>query len=343
MRMLFTGFLSAIFMFGIVLIEQSATAHPIGTTITDFSVYAEGDVLFGNSGEVKNLLVGAAGNVGFGNDGSALDGIRAGIDFFAGEGFTTNSGNSIVTGNDAIIDANSVLTGVDVIAGGTILIGATSNPPESVNPNEGPPAPFLAGSPYQLPTLPTSTSFTANNDDQNISVGGTLSLAPGTYGDVTFLKSLLGISGGTLELSSGDYIFKSLGGGEISTLDLDLTLGDINIYVEGDVLFNDNFNMMLTDGWASDVFLETHGNFTLADDSNVFGRILNLGGNILSGDGGNFTGALYATGNITFGDDVVVVVPEPVPEPSTFILMGIGLVGLVGASARRRFKKVRDY
>jgi hypothetical protein len=335
MRRLLTGFLSAIFMFGIVLIEQSATAHPIGTTITDFSVYAEGNVTFGNSGKVENLLVGAAGDVTFGNDGSALDGIRAGNDFTALNGFTTNSGNNIVTGNDAIIGANSILTGVDVIAGGTILIGATTNLPNLPTRAGTLPTPFSAGSPYQLPTLPASTSFTANNNDQDIN-GGTLFLIPDTYGVVDFGN------GGTLELSSGNYIFKAINGLNNSILDLDLTGGDINIFVEFDVTFTNNFNMMLTDGFASNVFLETHGNFTLANGGNVFGTIYSTVGDITSSVGGNFTGPLYAAGDITFGNDSVVMVPAPVPIPATMLLLSIGLLGLAGTAVRRRFKKTKE-
>jgi hypothetical protein len=57
-----------------------------------------------------------------------------------------------------------------------------------------------------------------------------------------------------------------------------------------------------------------------------------------------FTGTVTQTFNtsfsnirdLTFIDDPAISIPAPVPEPSTILLMGIGILGLVGMKARKK-------
>ncbi len=115
---------------------------------------------------------------------------------------------------------------------------------------------------------------------------------------------------GTLKLTAGNYYFTSLTGGGGSKLCLDVSGGDINIFVTGNVTLNgdvyvktstinncyssafNNLNASYADD-AAKVFVGTKGAFTLNGGSNWFGAIM-ADGNIQPGGGSLILGSMFS-------------------------------------------------
>jgi prepilin-type N-terminal cleavage/methylation domain-containing protein len=105
--------------------------------------------------------------------------------------------------------------------------------------------------------LPNPTSFSVGSG--SIDTGGGLSLSPGTYGDVTMSKS------GNLNLTTGRYFFKSIYASNGGTININVTSGPVQIFIQGDLKKNNDGNEAIysvtggSDKYKK-VYTEVHGN-----------------------------------------------------------------------------------
>ncbi len=113
--------------------------------------------------------------------------------------------------------------------------------------------------PFSTIILPPATVYSASSARQdNVTVGrkATLTLAPGVYRDLKIKK------GGTLNLVSGTYVFRKISSEVGVTLNMDVTSGDVEILVAGDVRFGRELEVNVAGGSAKNIYLETAGRFT---------------------------------------------------------------------------------
>ncbi len=259
---------------------------------------------------------------------------------FTGGAFTQVLGDVGANGNVTIASGFSVYTG-SVTHGGTFAGDPTRIPGGvmqglvSVNP-----VAFVA-----VP-LPPADSFSAGGALVLLPGFTSTSLAPGSYGQLIITGAF-----NTLTLTAGDYFFTSIVGGGAVNFNLDLSGGPINLFVTGNVTLG-TFTTFTINGQpfasadpslASQVFLETLGGYTQGQASDFFGTIFAPNGNIVFGGFTRLTGSAISGNQVVSSGSVTVnhvasdrFTGTVIPEPSTLVLAGLGVVGLGGWTWRRR-------
>lgn len=371
MRIVRIGFVCALF-FG-------TPAYATTLNLNDFVLFAGiGPISINSNSNIQTGAVGTNGNIstGTGVTVSDLDAggnitlnsnstVRSGSNVIAGgnistgTGITVNSSSSVVGGGNLSLNSNANLGGagggVSVSLGGTLSHGTGYTGPASLTENVAPPAPFAAGSPYQLPTLPASsvpppTGAINNVNNTTLAVLAGAPLVPGDYAALSLTSNK------TLNLETGTYHFTSFSIGTGSTINLDVASGAINIFIDGVLSINSNTHLIPSiAGDASDIYWESNGDVTIGTGTVIYGTIFASGVAVLGQDqtlnsNSVFTGQYLATGGISTGTGTTfnlavnnrfistenVIGETPIPAALPLFATGLGMVGLLGWRRKRK-------
>jgi YVTN family beta-propeller protein len=151
-----------------------------------------------------------------------------------------------------------------------------------------------------LPVL----SYTAGGDDIRVTSGESLTLAPGSYGDVFVRK-------GVLSLSSGEYFMVTLEQGTRAKLDVDVTNGPVTINVVDELIFGNSEVVTIRPSGESGTTELTFNllgsnRVPLPTDARVLGTIIAPNAKVRVRQHVAFKGAICAK-NITMDEDATVL------------------------------------
>ncbi|MCB9497463.1 MAG: hypothetical protein H6686_11310 [Fibrobacteria bacterium] len=170
--------------------------------------------------------------------------------------------------------------------------------------------------PLQAPTVDPVSGW------ETVPGGRTMYLEPGAYGN------LVAYPGASLNLSSGEYHFRSFSiqpGGQLS---VDATRGPVRILVSGNVDLGDRTRVEVEGGNATSLAFETLESFRIGTDAQFQGTVVSPRGEIHVYSRTRVTGALRAA-NVVIEPQAVVVGQVP-PPPSPLSISGSMLDGYVG-------------
>ena len=281
------------------------SGSPVAPELTDFVVYGTSSVSVGKNVVVVDGAVGGDSDVSIDEDPQTRD--------LYGSGQLTLKNNAGVDGSIVFNDQITIETGSqiqgDVDAGGPIqikldttvdgsVVSADSVSTESNVTVAGGITEFGSPDGFVAPQLPSaSVIVTDPNNDLDLGFGVTTSLAPGAYGDLKMDKQ------NVLSLSAGEYSFDLIDADESLQIQLDTSGGEIAIFVAGDVNFALNLDVIITGGDASQVYLETHGAFSIGENSDWVGTVFAPTGDINIAKNAIVVGAAYSGQQINVDDN----------------------------------------
>jgi hypothetical protein len=286
------------------IVAALVLATPVFANATPFTLFAGKNVNLEQSTKVTGDVA-AKGNID-GKLGSQVSG-----NLVAG-GNVTLEQNATVSGNATA--GGKVVQKIDSKVAGTAA-GKTSSP--------------------SLDTMPLATNFSSGGKAFGLNAYAADKMNEGKYGKVN-----VGYDS-TLTLTAGSYYFDSLTVSADSKFIFDLSGGDINLFINGNVNIGSNFDFQMLNGTANDIYTETKGNWEQGAFGEWFGTLFASGAdsNLHFNQGSTLGGTFMARKNIQLDiGSVVSAMPSDsakVPVPGSLPLLAIGLMALALFSRRK--------
>lgn len=225
--------------------------------------------------------------------------------------------SSVSTGNNVAVSGGFVGSNGDVAFGAQAYVTEGVNAASSV---------VFGASPVSTGAVYTGASFITVNP---------LTAVTFTPGDDVFLGN-----NDSLVVGPGDHYYGYFIVGDHLNLTLNPNGGKIRMFFGSDVVIGSGLTVTVSGGGAEDIYAQTNGSWTFADNSNWVGTIYapydpdpedpySVVGNVSAGPGFTMTGALYGY-DVSLGDGAAVTgQPFVIPAPGALVLgaMGIGMVG----------------
>ncbi len=146
---------------------------------------------------------------------------------------------------------------------------------------------------FESPELPAPTDFTTDpNNDIRVTRSMSADLEPGAYGDLKAKKNAV------VNLTSGEYFFDRFKIGRNGTLNMDVSDGDISIFVDRTAKLSRNAGVTLIGGAAESIFLEAHRKIKLAVNVDWLGTLYAPNNKVKLGRGTSLEGAAYSGGKL---------------------------------------------
>jgi len=258
---------------------------------------------------LQELAIWSGGSIGTGSDVT----IAGPIASAAGINLNKNSSvNSIYT-TGSIWLGNSVIVGGDAIANSGISKTKTSVITGYSNGSAG----------FELPKLDYLSQNAVGTTPIYVPSNAAQTIAPGDY-------SSWSLSGNTtINLSSGSYNMSSFWLGSGSVVNVDTSAGDVVLNIAGEFSVSRGVTFVSSGSGVLRVNV-FNSNAWFDNDSSLTGVVSVFGGGLSTGSSVNLTGALYATGNVYFGNESTVTYSAfGIPEPASLVIfaaMGMTLV-----------------